>query len=284
MSRGQRFILQGKTVGDQATGLVWSRSANPAGWPLFWGEANDYLAGLNQDAHLGFNDWRLPNRRELFSLMDYAQANPALPVGHPFTSVELAWYWSATPYAANPAYAWYLHTEGGRMFFGDKGRSYYVWPVRGKSPVLPVTGGPEPASGIPWPQPRWEARGQTVRDRLGGLIWSKCADLAPGPVSWFRAMELAQQADAARLGGLGGWRLPAIAELELLVDSGRAFPAIDPEAPFSELRPQYWSATTSGFDPDWAMALYLDKGGVGVGMKKDAHYHVWLVSDRNGAY
>lgn len=283
MSRGQRFILQGETVDDQATGLVWSRSANPAGWPLFWGEANGYLAGLNQEGHLGFSDWRLPNRRELFSLMNYAQANPALPEGHPFTEVELAWYWSATPYAANPAYAWYVHAEGGRMFYGDKGRSYYVWPVRGQSTVLPVTGGPEPASGVAWPNPRWEARGQTVRDRLGGLTWSKCADLAPGPVSWFRAMELAQEVEAARLGDLRGWRLPTIAELELLVDAGRAFPALPSDAPFEQVQPQYWSGTTSGFDPDWAMALYLDKGGVGVGMKKDAHYHLWLVSDQNKA-
>jgi len=283
MSRGQCFILQGETVEDRTTGLVWSRSANPAGWPLFWDEALEYVAGLNREGHLSSCDWRLPNRRELFSLVDYAQANPALPPGHPFTQVELAWYWSATPYAANPAYAWYVHTEGGRMFYGDKGRSYYVWPVRGKSRTLPVTGGPEPASGIPWPEPRWEMRGETVRDRLSGLAWSQSADLAPGPVSWFRAMELAEEARASRLGGLGGWRLPSIAELELMVDAGRAFPALDPAAPFEGLRPQYWSATTSGFDPDWAMALYLDKGGVGVGMKKDAHYHAWLVSEQNGA-
>lgn len=283
MPRAQRLILQGETVNDQATGLVWSRSANPAGWPLFWDEAGDYVAGLNRNEHLGHADWRLPNRRELFSLMDYAQANPALPPGHPFTQVELAWYWSATPYAADDAYAWYAHTEGGRMFFGDKGRSYYVWPVRGTSPALPVTGGPEPPSGLPWPSPRWEARGRMVRDRLSDLTWSRSADLAPDPVNWFRAVELAREADALGLGGLHGWRLPTIAELELLVDAAHAFPALDPEAPFSELRPQYWSGTTSGFDLDWAMALYLDKGGVGVGMKTDAHYHVWVVSDENGA-
>lgn len=283
MSRGQRFILQGETVCDQTTGLVWSRSANPAGWPLFWDEAGGYVARLNQEAHLGFSDWRMPNRRELLSLMDYGQANPSLPMGHPFTQVELAWYWSATPYAANPAYAWYVHTEGGRMFFGDKGRSYCVWPVRGVSPVLPLTGGPEAASGVAWPSPRWQARGITVRDRLSGLTWSQCANLGPGPVSWFQAMEMAEETDAARLGGLGGWRLPTIAELELLVDAGRAFPALAGDAPFQDVQPQYWSSTTSGYDPDWAMALYLDKGGVGVGMKKDAHYHLWLVSDQNGA-
>ncbi|MCB2193952.1 MAG: DUF1566 domain-containing protein [Deltaproteobacteria bacterium] len=275
--------MQDKVVRDQVTGLSWSRSANPAGWPLFWDEAKQYVTSLNQEGYLGHNDWRLPNRRELFSLMDYTQANPALPPEHPFTQVELAWYWSATPYAANPAYAWYVHTEGGRMFFGDKGRSYYVWPVRGQSTVLPATGGPEPISGAAWPAPRWEAQGQTVRDHLDGLSWSQSADLASGPVSWFQAVEMAQEAETARLGGLGGWRLPSIAELELLVDAGRAFPALDPAAPFRDLQPQYWSSTTSGYDPDWAMALYLDKGGVGVGMKKDAHYHLWLVSGPKGA-
>lgn len=31
------------------------------------------------------------------------------------------------------------------------------------------------------------------------------------------------------------------------------------------------------------MAPYLDKGGVGVGMKKDPHYHVRLVSGETKA-
>ena len=211
--------------------------------------------------------------------MDHAQANPALPPDHPFTSVELAWYWSATPYAANPTYAWYVHTEGGRMFFGDKGRSYYVWPVRGASPRLPVTGGPEPASGVAWPTPalgkarrhgaRPPGRPELEPERRPG---PRPGELVPGPGASPRGPT------PPRLGGLGGWRLPSIAELELLVDAGRAFPALDPAAPFGDLRPQYWSGTTSGFDPAWAMALYLDKGGVGVGMKKDPHYHLWLVS------
>lgn len=184
MPSTQRFILQGETVGDQATGLVWSRSANPAGWPLFWDEARDYVAGLNRQAHLGFADWRLPNRRELFSLMDHAQARPALPPHHPFLQVESAWYWSATPYAANDAYAWYLHTEGGRMFFGDKGRSYYLWPVRGASPRLPVTGGPEPPSGRPWPpKPPSAACGPSI----GRAPAAGSTPPGPWPCTWTRA-------------------------------------------------------------------------------------------------
>ena len=176
---GERFRVNGGLVEDRASGLYWSQNANPAAWPLFWDEAREYLNGLNQEAHLGHHDWRLPNRRELFSLMDYAQANPALPPGHPFIEVQLAWYWTATTYAGNPAYAWYGHAEGGRLFYGDKGRSYYLWPVRGASPSLAATGAPgEALTGRAWPTPRWEA---PRRDGLGPAqrAWS-----GPGGPTW----------------------------------------------------------------------------------------------------
>ncbi len=281
----QRFETKDGSVRDRATGLEWSQKADPAGWPMFWDEARDYLAGLNQEQHLGHADWRLPNRRELFSLMDYAQARPALPPGHPFTGVELAWYWTGTTYAGDPAYAWYVHTEGGRVFYGDKGRSYYVWPVRGTSETLPVTGASDEApTGRAWPTPRWEMLGEAVRDRLTGLLWTRQADLGGGPVSWFTAGGTVARLNAEGHAGRSDWRLPSIQELELLVDAGRALPALAGDAPFTGVRPQYWSATTSGFDHDWAMALYLDKGGVGVGMKQDKHYAVWAVSGGNILY
>lgn len=41
----------------------------------------------------------------------------------------------------------------------------------------------------------------------------------------------------------------------------------------------YWSSTTSLYEPDWAWALYLDKGAVGVGQKTQAIFHVWIVRD-----
>ena len=37
---------------------------------------------------------------------------------------------------------------------------------------------------------------------------------------------------------------------------------------------------TSAFEPDWAWALYLDKGAVGVGQKAGAYFHVWPVCDQ----
>jgi len=40
------------------------------------------------------------------------------------------------------------------------------------------------------------------------------------------------------------------------------------------VREAYWSSTTGTYEPDWARALYLDKGAVGVGQKAGAHFHV----------
>ncbi len=289
-----RFALEGEgLVRDRLTGLAWTRNANPAGFPLTWAEALEFVAGLNAESFLGFGDWRLPNRRELRSLIDHQARRPALPRGHPFREVFLGWYWSSTTAAIAPAHAWYVHLEGGRMFYGRKSQSFLAWPVRGDSPLLPVTGqrrcfGPEGGEtacpgtgqdgelqkGVPWPEPRFALEGGgLVRDRLTGLVWRQDADLTGGPVSWAEALAAAAALDEAG----GGWRLPTINELESLVDAGRHSPALPAGHPFQRVREAYWSSTTSLFEPDWAWALYLHKGACGVGQKKDPHFQVWVV-------
>jgi hypothetical protein len=49
----------------------------------------DYVKCLNTNSYLGFADWRLPNRNELSSLVDYAQLNQATwLVGLGFSGVQ----------------------------------------------------------------------------------------------------------------------------------------------------------------------------------------------------
>ena len=54
-------------------------------------------------------DWRLPNVRELQSLIDYGRWNPALPNGSPFTGVRPDRYWTSTSTAGLTSYAWYVY-------------------------------------------------------------------------------------------------------------------------------------------------------------------------------
>jgi len=47
---------------------------------------------------------------------------------------------------------------------------------------------------------------------------------------------------------------------------------------FRDVQDTYWSSTTNFFATDWAWALYLEKGAVGVGYKKETNFFVWPVA------
>jgi hypothetical protein len=285
-----RFQPREEVVVDRLTGLSWTRDANPNVYPLTWQEALAYVSEMKSNKIFGYPDWRLPNRRELRSLVSHQSRRPVLPEGHPFRNVFPSWYWTSTSAAINPAYAWYLNMDGGRMFYGGKFQSFFLWPVRGKGngtltssgqtfcydekgKVVSCEGSGQDGEfrlGNGWPQPRFEVSGSVVTDRLTGLCWRKTADLIGKEVTWSEALTAVKELDDP-------WRLPNINELESLVDCSNHSPALPSKYPFKDVRDAYWSSTTSMFEPDWAWALYLTKGAIGVGQKRGAHFHVWAV-------
>lgn len=281
---------------DTLTGLTWTVSAGLSEFPLHWQEAIAFIQDLNRGKHAGFADWRLPNRRELRSLLWLSSRDPALVEGHPFKQVFGGYYWTSTTAAISPAYAWWVQMSGGRMFYGKKTEYAMIWPVRGESPIIPRTGQQschdaggrtipcmesgqdgEKQAGVPWPSPRFEKlNNNRILDRLTGLTWYENADPGRGPITWKQALEL-----VAELRSATGrpWRLPSINELDSLTDASRFDPALPVGHPFTDVREGYWSATSSGYEPDWAYCLYLTKGAVGVGFKAGPEFHVWPVCD-----
>ncbi len=296
-----RFVTRGETVEDRLTGLMWTKQANFTGLPIDWPEAMATVKQMNGDAFAGHRDWRVPNRRELRSLISYQTRNPALPDPHPFRDVFLGWYWTSTSAAVNPAFAWYVHLEGGRMFYGGKAEHHLVWPVRDQgAAALPATGqaecyavdgtrvtgdgtGQDGAlrSGATWPNHRFQPEGDTVLDHLTGLVWTRCADIARRCVTWDESFEMIARLNADGCGDRSGWFLPTINELESLVDASNHTPALPRAHPFESVREAYWSSTSSGFEADWCMALYMNKGAVGVGQKKDENFSVWALCREN---
>jgi hypothetical protein len=100
--------------------------------------------GLSDGSVAG--DWRLPNLRELYSLIDFSQDTPALPDGYPFTDVEPSGtYRSSSTRASNTVWAWCVNLEEGRVDLPwiKAQANAYVWPVRGESAPCPscATGG-----------------------------------------------------------------------------------------------------------------------------------------------
>jgi hypothetical protein len=141
---------QDSTVTDNLTNLMWLQDANcivsqyhafAADGKVSWQQALDFVAGMNDDTYArcnaGHNDWRLPNVKELYSLVDLSNAIPPLPTNHLFSHVETSLYWTSSTSAfcqdgidAN-ACAWVVSFNCGRVWRPAKTKLYCVWPVRG---------------------------------------------------------------------------------------------------------------------------------------------------------
>ncbi len=153
-----RFTKSSGTVTDNLTGLIWLEDANcittqyssfdtdgTAGdGKVTWQHALDFVAGINAGTYSNCGasqtDWRLPNVREMQSLVHYGVYSPAVPdtagtgkwtAGNPFDNVQSSGYWSSTTRADFTTYAWYVYLYDGSVRSSDKTTTYYVWPVRG---------------------------------------------------------------------------------------------------------------------------------------------------------
>ena len=131
------------TITDNLTGLIWLKDANCFGtrtWHDALPDCNglaDGQCGLTDGSKAG--DWRLPNKRELFSLIHDGYSHPALSntagtrhwtEGDPFNNV-LWGYWSSTTHAWDSNFAWAVYIDDGDVYDMPKIVTSYVWPVRG---------------------------------------------------------------------------------------------------------------------------------------------------------
>jgi len=131
-----RFTDSGNgTVRDHLTGLIWLKNADCFGrrtWPTALTDANTLASnscGLSDGSEVG--DWRLPNLRELSSLIEYNEAFPALQWGHPFSAVQESLYWSSSSFPDFDFGKWAVSFETGAVRGWVNMSSWYVWPVRG---------------------------------------------------------------------------------------------------------------------------------------------------------
>lgn len=134
LSADKRFVLvmNDEAVLDKETGLVWERS--PGTTKTDWHTAMDVLVNKIIGGRKG---WRLPTYEELASLVDPSQQNPALPLGHPFLTVQYSntdYYWSATTLYRATDNARGVEFKQGAIIYGAKYNTQangLTWCVRG---------------------------------------------------------------------------------------------------------------------------------------------------------
>jgi hypothetical protein len=131
------------TVTDLNTGLMWEKKDDSGGlhdkdntytWSGDGTEETiwDWIEDVNAEGGTGFagyNDWRIPNVRELASIVNYGVFNPSIDAI--FGPTAAAAYWSSTTFAGNTNLAWFVNLFGGNVVSGDKALSFFVIAVRG---------------------------------------------------------------------------------------------------------------------------------------------------------
>ncbi len=283
----------GLTVTDNVTGLVWQQSPERTGDTsidasdkITWAGIPAYVASLNAASFGGFNDWRLPSIKELYSLVDFRGTDPSGysgtdtsglvpyidPVYFDFgfgdtasdERVIDAQYWSSNEYVSTTmggdATVFGFNFADGRIKGyprdtgpGGTANTMYLRLVRGNT-----------SYGIN----QFADNGNlTVSDYATGLMWGK-NDSGSG-MDWQEALAWAQTKNTESHLGFDDWRLPDAKELQTLFDYTRSpattgTAAIDPVFSCTAITaedgsgdfPFYWTGTTH--------ATWNGSGGWGV--------------------
>jgi len=138
-SQAQPFTLSadGSEVTDQATGLIWRHCAeglSGSKCELSTALTFTHEAALQRavtESNRTATAWRLPNVKELSSIVDITLSppNPAIDANFPATPTD-KYFWSSSPYVANPANAWSVYFVNGHVGLNSRSNSYYVRLVR----------------------------------------------------------------------------------------------------------------------------------------------------------
>jgi hypothetical protein len=278
------------TLTDQTTRLTWRRCAEgmiyAAGRCASFSTFNTYSwqQALAVPGQVGNGGWRVPNVKELESLIDRSCANPAVG-GSRFPDQPAVDFWSSTP-------GWAVSFNDGAVLSGQSySATKAVRLVKGGAAVNTFTTGSGGAGNCTTQAPtdfkliEWlENADGTLYDSGTGMTWDRCVlgqtwsaiagacTGTPEALTWAAGL---QRANVAYFGGRNGWRVPNVKELESIVDRRCQSPALNPDFFRGNQETLTWSGT-----PGWAvnmvdgsvlsgqaasstMAVRLVRGGLG---------------------
>ncbi|PJI92002.1 uncharacterized protein DUF1566 [Yoonia maricola] len=245
------------TITDNVTRLMWEQGINSGKLPL-----DGAVEYCENSMHAGYDDWRLPNIKELFSIDKFE-------TGWPYADLENFILTSDTPDKSEQYWSNNYYLAGSNALVNRDDIAFGVNFISGHIKAYPAWSAGERAKyakcvrGDEYGINRLEDNGDgTVSDLASGLMWQQADS---NGMDWEDALAYCESADTA---GYDDWRLPGIKELQILVDYSGYFPAIDPMFSFAEMINEggttdygyYWSSTTHVGQDEYYAGWYVAFG------------------------
>jgi len=104
--------------------LMWQDNNDSKTIKMNWQNAKKYCTNLTLD---GYDDWYLPNKKELFSIVNKSR-KPSIEVK--FKNVSSSIYWTSSPKISYSTYAYGIYFKTGRSYRSTKSDNFYVRCVR----------------------------------------------------------------------------------------------------------------------------------------------------------
>lgn len=290
------------TVSDNVTGLMWTQDP---GEKMTWTEAIEYLEYVNETSYLGYDDWRIPTIKELYSLVDFS--------GVTGTSSD-----ESTPYIDTDYFVFTYGDEAGEARFIDSqiltSTIYGAETLGGNTTVFGYNFADGRIKGYEIDKDFYcylvrgntsygqnlfvDNEDDTITDEATGLMWTQydsgyyeAGDYENGTFTWEDALAWVEEMNEQNFLGYDDWRLPDIKELQSLGDYEETT-IITGEAGIDDLfyctsitnfldmddYAYYWSGTThddlSASETQYGAACYMVFGlamGEMDGQAVDAH-------------
>lgn len=301
------------TITDNNTGLIWQKSFSKK---LKWNEAVDYA---NNSTLAGFNDWRIPTVKELYSLINFEGKTGTAKIksinvprdAKPYINTKYfdfeyskekryidAQYWTQTDYVSTTM-------KGNKTFFGVnfadgriKGYPKYNVGNRGSSKFyLRLVRGNKHYGENDF----IDQHDGTIYDKATKLTWMKYDSghdtfkslSLKGRLNWKNAVKFCENLNYA---SKDSWRLPNAKELQSIVDYTKS-PDTTNSAALNELfstttikNPNhqkdygfYWTSTTHLDGPKLGSSAVYIAFGRALGFMKDRRTNTKELLDVHGA-
>ncbi len=252
------------TVTDLNTGLMWQ--VTPSSQSFSYEEAVEYAENLEL---AGYDDWRLPSTKELFSISDFSEGWPYLDTdvfdiaGNSVSKDEQYWteYYVGLTHGGQVSAFGINHGTGHIKSYPVQGRGNYVRVVRGET--YGINDFVDNGDG-------------TVTDLATGLMWSQ--DDSGVGMDWETALAYAE---GSELAGYDDWRLPNVKELQSILDYSKSPNANDSDDLGPAIDVDFFNITalasgTTAYDPDYG--YFWSSTSAYQNARNPGYYYAWYVA------